>query len=380
MVSESDAAPNEQPEPQTDAKVQRRLPQEAQDNVDLADIVDTVEMIGELIQPYARIVATLRWLIGWESVYWSGSVLAGLVIGCIFCPGLLLCGLAAGPAIVMTLARFRRIPEGRGAYFDPVWQVSGDAHARATTVPDQLEATNKTLQKYYTYLLHFQSTADEFCEWLIDNHKLWNWTEPARSIRLITSCMVVTLALLFLPTNYGLAAITCLIFYGGWEPSNAGVNPPEVYPSVYQQQQGQADDTDGSGWVHVNDDPSLLRDRNVSNGSGGGGSGSGANSLLDYDATVNNGSDSPDDDHLKQKKKNGNVCARPGCKVVFSFFRKRVYCRHCGQQFCGSCCSSKVPRSYFGATAPAAQKETVRVCKTCKQYLGSQASQQPALI
>lgn len=36
MVSESDAAPNEQPEPQTDAKVQRRLPQEAQDNVDLA--------------------------------------------------------------------------------------------------------------------------------------------------------------------------------------------------------------------------------------------------------------------------------------------------------------------------------------------------------
>lgn len=38
-------------------------------------------MIGELIQPYARIVATLRWLIGWESVYWSGSVLAGLVIG-----------------------------------------------------------------------------------------------------------------------------------------------------------------------------------------------------------------------------------------------------------------------------------------------------------
>lgn len=36
MVSESDAAPNEQPEPQMDAKVQRRLPQEAQDNVDLA--------------------------------------------------------------------------------------------------------------------------------------------------------------------------------------------------------------------------------------------------------------------------------------------------------------------------------------------------------
>lgn len=36
MVSESDAAPNEQPEPKTDAKVQRRLPQEAQDNVDLA--------------------------------------------------------------------------------------------------------------------------------------------------------------------------------------------------------------------------------------------------------------------------------------------------------------------------------------------------------
>jgi len=283
-----EATPINEPEPLQDQETQRqRLPQEAQDNVDLADIVDTIEMIKDLIQPYARLVAMLRWLIGWESVYWSGSVLAGLVLGCIVCPGLLLCGLAAGPALAMVVARFRRVPEGRGAYFDPTWQVSADAYARATVVPDKLEATQMTLQKYYTYLLNFQSTADEFCEWLIDNHKLWNWSEPARSVRLIASCMVVTVALLFLPTNYGLASITCLIFYGGWEPSTAGENRPEMYSSVYEQQQQHAGGGGGgglqsngvgdagSGWVHVKDNGNgdreiqlRDRDRTINNSNG----------------------------------------------------------------------------------------------------------------
>ena len=38
-----------------------------------------------------------------------------------------------------------------------------------------------------------------------------------------------------------------------------------------------------------------------------------------------------------------------------------------GAQLCSFCCSSKVPRVMFGATSPAAKKETVRVCKTCKE-------------
>jgi hypothetical protein len=78
-----------------------------------------------------------------------------------------------------------------------------------------------------------------------------------------------------------------------------------------------------------------------------------------------------DADGLRNRADGPRACARVGCGKEFSFFRKPVYCRHCGQQFCGGCCSSKVPRSYFGATAPAAQKETVRVCKDCKDYLAT---------
>ena len=58
--------------------------------------------------------------------------------------------------------------------------------------------------------------------------------------------------------------------------------------------------------------------------------------------------------------------------VSEQLFRKRVYCRHCGQQFCARCCSARVPRSMFGATSPAAQRETVPVCIDCSEYLGKQ--------
>jgi hypothetical protein len=30
------------------------------------------------------------------------------------------------------------------------------------------------------------------------------------------------------------------------------------------------------------------------------------------------------------------------------------YCRHCGENYCSSCCSFKVPRKYFGATGASA--------------------------
>ncbi|KAK7508720.1 hypothetical protein BaRGS_00000286 [Batillaria attramentaria] len=59
-----------------------------------------------------------------------------------------------------------------------------------------------------------------------------------------------------------------------------------------------------------------------------------------------------------------------GCKVSFSsILKRRHYCRHCGNGFCHKCCNQKVPRSVFGATSPAAAKETVLVCNTCHALL-----------
>eukprot|EP00041_Stephanoeca_diplocostata_P005019 m.54664 g.54664 ORF g.54664 m.54664 type:complete len:471 (+) comp15520_c0_seq9:76-1488(+) len=59
--------------------------------------------------------------------------------------------------------------------------------------------------------------------------------------------------------------------------------------------------------------------------------------------------------------------------AIDTIFRRRVMCRHCGFPFCGNCCAAKVPRVMFGATSPAARKETVRVCNSCKDYLNSDA-------
>eukprot|EP00051_Salpingoeca_urceolata_P006139 m.81680 g.81680 ORF g.81680 m.81680 type:complete len:473 (+) comp14701_c0_seq1:621-2039(+) len=75
----------------------------------------------------------------------------------------------------------------------------------------------------------------------------------------------------------------------------------------------------------------------------------------------------------RQSRSKKAVCGKcTGCSAQFnSIMRKRQYCRHCGNSFCGKCCKSKVPRSFFGATSPAAAKETVPVCETCFKQLCS---------
>lgn len=57
------------------------------------------------------------------------------------------------------------------------------------------------------------------------------------------------------------------------------------------------------------------------------------------------------------------------CNAVFSVLKKRRNCSNCGNSFCSRCCSFKVLRSFMGATAPEAQRETVFVCAPCNSSL-----------
>uniref|UniRef100_A0A8C6U151 Protrudin n=1 Tax=Neogobius melanostomus TaxID=47308 RepID=A0A8C6U151_9GOBI len=57
------------------------------------------------------------------------------------------------------------------------------------------------------------------------------------------------------------------------------------------------------------------------------------------------------------------------CNAVFSVLKKRRNCSNCGNSFCSRCCSFKVLRSFMGATAPEAQRETVFVCAACNSSL-----------
>jgi hypothetical protein len=76
---------------------------------------------------------------------------------------------------------------------------------------------------------------------------------------------------------------------------------------------------------------------------------------------------------IKKRRKQIASESCHGCKVSFaSILKKRLYCRHCGYSFCNRCCYQMVPRSVFGATSPAALKETVLVCCSCHAVLVSQ--------
>ncbi|ESO93093.1 hypothetical protein LOTGIDRAFT_162115 [Lottia gigantea] len=75
---------------------------------------------------------------------------------------------------------------------------------------------------------------------------------------------------------------------------------------------------------------------------------------------------------LKRRRQQASSENCFACKVAFSaFLKRRYYCRHCGKDFCNKCCNQKVPRSVFGATAPAAQTETVLVCNNCQKLLAT---------
>lgn len=77
---------------------------------------------------------------------------------------------------------------------------------------------------------------------------------------------------------------------------------------------------------------------------------------------------------IDTKKERQNIASECcfECNVSFSsILKRRYYCRHCGNHFCSKCCNQKVPKSLFGATAPAAQTETVLVCGNCFKALVS---------
>lgn len=80
---------------------------------------------------------------------------------------------------------------------------------------------------------------------------------------------------------------------------------------------------------------------------------------------------------LKKRRKHiaNETCHK--CDVSFaSILKRRLYCRHCGNNFCSKCCNQKVPKSMFGATAPQAQTEMVLVCNVCYDLLMNQADKE----
>lgn len=70
-------------------------------------------------------------------------------------------------------------------------------------------------------------------------------------------------------------------------------------------------------------------------------------------------------ERLRKRYPTTNTGNCSSCNAVFSVLKKRRNCSNCGNSFCSRCCSFKVLRSFMGATAPEAQRETVFVCSAC---------------
>lgn len=75
-------------------------------------------------------------------------------------------------------------------------------------------------------------------------------------------------------------------------------------------------------------------------------------------------------DFKQRRQQRAAVGSCIGCTVNFSTILKRRHkCSNCGNYFCGQCCSSRVPKSLLGVTAPGSQSLMVPVCHFCHKFL-----------
>eukprot|EP00039_Didymoeca_costata_P023237 m.6425 g.6425 ORF g.6425 m.6425 type:complete len:353 (-) comp3532_c0_seq2:35-1093(-) len=320
--------------------------------IDIQDIIEIIEKLENLTAPISWVVQRITSILCWKSPGVTVLVFLVILICCIFLPDYLsaMCFIFLGGTILW--GRMLTTPQAN-LQFDEVWEAADRAAQEAADAAKESNSEKvAVLKKYFAYLVRFYHTCKILLVVLEDLIGLWRWTDPPRSRKFVAVCVAGAVLCTILGAGQVMVLVSCLVFYIGrqYEGKDLWSVLPEVKDegdreSIYSS----AED----GWIDVDmEDENMKRLSNAEVPPAGN----------DTDSELRFRKDIVG--HVKP------VCS--GCQVlVDTIFRKRVYCRACGHQFCSQCCNSKIPRALFGATSPMAQKETVRVCQDCKQKLGA---------
>eukprot|EP00045_Choanoeca_perplexa_P013199 m.148091 g.148091 ORF g.148091 m.148091 type:complete len:389 (-) comp16275_c0_seq14:1233-2399(-) len=348
-----------------DTSLQSEPSEDTEVRVDVSVWCEQVRIVQQAIQPVASVFSALENAVDWHHPPSSLallctlqllSALPHLIPGVALLTILLLFGFTyATKDHVPGVLLFKQLARAADAY----------ANLRKQPQPDDVP---RKLRDFSQSLLEIQRRLETVTEYCRRFAQLLTWKSPSDTRRVLSGLVLVCLAGVLLPFSLLRAYIIVSIFappplrkrlqgHALWTlpdlDSTEETKPQQPDHQRLTPLRELQESEDGSDWVVL---PSNveLQTHSVESSVGSDTAGSSRPSISAQG--------------MRQRKRpDNNRCA--GCRNSYSLFRGRVYCRNCGGHYCSSCCKYKVPRSVFGATAPAAKKETVRVCNRCIEQL-----------
>uniref|UniRef100_A0A3Q0SHF3 Protrudin n=1 Tax=Amphilophus citrinellus TaxID=61819 RepID=A0A3Q0SHF3_AMPCI len=318
-------------------------------NFDLLNMVVSYKRMALFLEPVTDAVELIRFLLGWK------MPLCSLLV-CIFL-NVVFCTVNEGrwsPAVSMpaALGYLQDRCRGRASEAELQKRRFHAVHRR------DLQIVHLTKQEAMLEVKDLLKQLDDMlssaCQSAEAAYKVLYWDNHTKSSRFYGGMLVMVCLLYVAPVAWVLAGLNSVIFL--WNRDFCrGYKQPR---SIEEAEEAEPDD-EFKDAIEEDDDGPL--------------------GTPEYDTISENGLLSRNEpirskvSKLTEKLRKRYPTAVTGncssCNAVFSVLKKRRNCSNCGNSFCSRCCSFKVLRSFMGATAPEAQRETVFVCATCNSSL-----------
>ncbi|XP_031570413.1 protrudin-like [Actinia tenebrosa] len=354
---------------------------------DIGDFVHNQRKIRLLIMPWIRFYHTIFNIVSWKSFYVSLFWMSTNCFIAVMSPIYFVILPLAYVSLLMIISGVKQWgAQGQKEKKLKYGTIKKKADDNDLNVKVTVEKqAHEDIKEFISLLIQLDAFNTEICTFFEKCQRILKWEDLQTSVCVLFGLLLAILVLCFIPIRLlilsGILCVFCLNF--GFRPvarsislifgkylkklvTLLGIN--ELFPSrdIRRIPSQSANSDLQDEWFDAAEDKSdtgISSDDDGSDTNDAQGEQSSSQRKLDSKSVLSQIADF----RRKQKKLNSGTCS--SCDVPFSILKKRQYCRHCGKSFCSRCCSHRVKRSVFGATAPAAYEETVLVCNTCYDLL-----------
>ncbi|XP_070540733.1 protrudin-like isoform X1 [Ptychodera flava] len=327
---------------------------------DVGLLISNVRSLESLSEPVVQILKTMAYILSWDfpALTVLSWVLCNLLCvtttkGHLLCTALVFITTLAGLGFVARRTRSKSREKGR---MEPSMAVR-----LLTTTPQDEQyqedwELKEALSQYREFILDFRRAVILTCKTLHSVYDVLLWRSLFVSAVFYIGCFSTVLSLYFLPLYWTTTAAVNILFLSNGKLfkilTSKGTRIKRSFSLRRMSVADQKADLEVKAEPEEDaSDPDLTKELDPSKGSS-------KTSMVDRFREL----------RQRHKKLNSGTCNN--CNVTFTtLLKRRRYCRHCGNHFCSKCCNKKVPRSVFGATAPAAHTEKELVCNTCYSAL-----------
>uniref|UniRef100_A0A8C6TYP4 Protrudin n=1 Tax=Neogobius melanostomus TaxID=47308 RepID=A0A8C6TYP4_9GOBI len=334
-------------------------------NFDLLNMVVSYKRIVLFLEPVADAVELTRFLLGWR-MPWC-SLLVCIVLNVFFCTvtevGWFTLGVVA-VSLPAALGYLQDRCSGRASEVELQRRRYHTVHRR--DLHNVHVTKQEAMMEVKDLLKHLDDLLSSACYAAEAIYKVLYWDNHTISSRIFGGLLIAVCLLHITPLGWALACLNSGLFlwnndfYRGWLLHVTEYNIlDDLSPgSIEEAEEAEPDDYFKDA-IEEDDDSGL--------------------GAPEFDTVSENGLLSRNEpirskvskltERLRKRYPATSTGNCSSCNAVFSVLKKRRNCSNCGNSFCSRCCSFKVLRSFMGATAPEAQRETVFVCAACNSSL-----------